>query len=66
MARGAPAATGFSQFYYRGERLLAAEAVNRPGDYMGAKKVMEQGRTIDPALVQDMSKTMKEIVAASQ
>ena len=66
VARGAPAATGFSQFYYRGERLLAAEAVNRPGDYMGAKKVMEQGRTIDPALVQDMSKTMKEIVAASQ
>jgi 3-phenylpropionate/trans-cinnamate dioxygenase ferredoxin reductase subunit len=63
--RGAPAVTGFSAFYYSGERLLATEAVNRPGDYMGAKKVMEQGRTIDPALVQDMSKSMREIVAAA-
>jgi 3-phenylpropionate/trans-cinnamate dioxygenase ferredoxin reductase subunit len=64
--RGAPSPSGFAAFYYIGPRLIAVEAVNRPGDYLGAKKVMEEGRTIDPALVQDMSKTMKEIVAASR
>ncbi len=47
--RGAPSVSGFAAFYYAGPRLLAVEAVNRPGDYLGAKKVMEEGRTIDPA-----------------
>lgn len=63
--RGDPASGAFAAFYYRGEKLVAVDAVNRPGEYLGAKQVMQRGRTIAPALLSDMSKTMKEIVAAS-
>ncbi len=63
--RGDPAQGAFACFYYRGETLLAVDAINRPGEFMGAKQVLQRGRTIAPGLVADMSKTMKEIVAAS-
>jgi 3-phenylpropionate/trans-cinnamate dioxygenase ferredoxin reductase component len=63
--RGEPQKGAFAAFYYQEDKLLAVDAVNRPGDYLGAKQVMQRGRTIAPALVHDMSKTMKEIVAAS-
>jgi 3-phenylpropionate/trans-cinnamate dioxygenase ferredoxin reductase subunit len=63
--RGARADGAFAAFYYQGEKLVAVDAINRPGDYMGAKQVMQRGRSIAPALVGDLSKTMKEIVAQS-
>ncbi len=63
--RGSMAEASFACFYYQGERLLAVDAVNRPAEYLGAKQVIQRGRTIAPALLSDMSKTMKEIVAAS-
>jgi 3-phenylpropionate/trans-cinnamate dioxygenase ferredoxin reductase subunit len=64
--RGSPAEGAFAIFYYKGDRMLAVDAVNRPAEYLGAKQVMQRGRTIAPALLQDMSKSMKDIVAASR
>ncbi len=60
--RGAPEAGSFALFYYRGSHLLAVDAVNRPGEYLGAKQILQKGATIAPALLQDMGKSMKQIV----
>jgi 3-phenylpropionate/trans-cinnamate dioxygenase ferredoxin reductase subunit len=64
--RGSMEEASFAIFYYLGDRLLAVDAVNRPAEYLGAKQVIQRGRTIEPAALQDMSKSMKEIVAATR
>lgn len=64
--RGAPAERSFAAFYYRGDRLLAVDAVNRPGEYLGAKALIQSGRTLAPETLADPSRTMKELVAAAQ
>ncbi|MES1202584.1 MAG: FAD-dependent oxidoreductase [Pseudomonadota bacterium] len=64
--RGSMEEASFACFYYLGDRLLAVDAVNRPAEYLGAKQVIQRGRTIEPAALQDMSKSMKEIVAATR
>ncbi|MEJ0023239.1 MAG: oxidoreductase C-terminal domain-containing protein [Alphaproteobacteria bacterium] len=64
--RGSMEEASFALFYYQGDRLLAVDAVNRPAEYLGAKQVIQRGRTIEPAALQDMSKSMKEIVAATR
>ncbi|MFF2111813.1 NAD(P)/FAD-dependent oxidoreductase [Rhodococcus koreensis] len=51
--RGEPAAEKFSAFYYRDGRLLAVHAVNRPQDYMLARKALSQRMTIPPDRVAD-------------
>lgn len=64
--RGSTEEGAFACFYYKGDRLLAVDAVNRPAEYLGAKQVIQRGRTIDPAVLEDMSRSMKEIVAATR
>jgi 3-phenylpropionate/trans-cinnamate dioxygenase ferredoxin reductase subunit len=43
----------FAAFYFAGERLLAVDAVNRPRDYMAARKALSAGQTADPDRVAD-------------
>ncbi len=45
----------FAAFYFAGERLLAVDAVNRPRDYMAARKALSAGQTADPDRVADES-----------
>jgi len=61
--RGVMADRSFAAFYYKGDRLIAVDAVNRPGEYLGAKMLIQSGRTIAQDVIADESKPMKELVA---
>jgi len=64
--RGVMADRSFAAFYYKGDRLIAVDAVNRPGEYLGAKMLIQTGRTIAPEIIADESKPMKELVASAR
>jgi 3-phenylpropionate/trans-cinnamate dioxygenase ferredoxin reductase component len=64
--RGVMADRAFAAFYYKGDRLIAVDAVNRPGEYLGAKMLIQTGRTVAPNVLEDMSRPMKEIVATAR
>ena len=64
--RGVMADRAFAAFYYTGDRLIAVDAVNRPGEYLGAKMLIQTGRTVAPNVLEDASRPMKEIVAAAR
>jgi 3-phenylpropionate/trans-cinnamate dioxygenase ferredoxin reductase component len=63
--RGSPAERAFAAFYYQGPRLIAVDAVNRPGEFLGAKSLIQRGLTIAPEQIVDTSRSMKELVAAA-
>ena len=64
--RGVMADRAFAAFYYRGDRLIAVDAVNRPGEYLGAKLLIQTGRTLAPEVIGDETRTMKELVASAR
>jgi 3-phenylpropionate/trans-cinnamate dioxygenase ferredoxin reductase subunit len=64
--RGVMADRAFAAFYYKGDRLIAVDAVNRPGEYLGAKMLIQTGRTLAPNLIADTSRPMKELVASAR
>ena len=64
--RGAMAERAFAAFYYKGARLIAVDAVNKPGEFLGAKTLIQRNQTIAPADIEDMSRSMKELVAAAR
>ena len=64
--RGVMSDRAFAAFYYKGDRLIAVDAVNRPGEYLGAKMLIQTGRTVAPSVLEDASRPMKEIVAAAR
>jgi 3-phenylpropionate/trans-cinnamate dioxygenase ferredoxin reductase subunit len=63
--RGSMADRAFAVFYYKQGRLIAVDAVNRPGEFIGAKILIQTGRSIAPNAITDMSRPMKELVAAA-
>ena len=52
----------FSAFYYKGDTLLAVDAVNMPVAFMVAKKALTEGKTMDKASVADESKDLKSLL----
>jgi 3-phenylpropionate/trans-cinnamate dioxygenase ferredoxin reductase component len=64
--RGVMSDRAFAAFYYKGDRLIAVDAVNRPAEYLGAKMLIQTGRTVAPSVLEDTSRPMKEIVAAAR
>jgi 3-phenylpropionate/trans-cinnamate dioxygenase ferredoxin reductase subunit len=64
--RGEPSETGIAAFYFQGDRLIAVDAVNCPAEYLGAKQIIQRAQTVAPAALQDMSTSMKEIVASAR
>lgn len=48
-----------SFWYFRGDDLLAVDAVNDGRAYMAGKKLIEQGRTADPAAIADPGHDLK-------
>jgi 3-phenylpropionate/trans-cinnamate dioxygenase ferredoxin reductase subunit len=64
--RGVMADRAFAAFYYKGERLIAVDAVNKPGEYLGAKLLIQTGRTLAPGVIADTSRPMKELVAGAR
>jgi len=51
-----------SHWYYRGDQLLAVDAMNDPAAYMVGKRLIEAGKTADPALVADDTTDLKSLV----
>jgi 3-phenylpropionate/trans-cinnamate dioxygenase ferredoxin reductase subunit len=52
----------FSVWYYKGERLLAVDAMNDPRAYMVGKRLIEAGRSADPARVADPATDLKALL----
>ncbi len=53
-----------SFWYYRGPRLLAVDAMNDPRAYMIGKRLIEAGRSPDPARVADAGSDLKALLKA--
>ncbi len=52
----------FAAFYFEGDRLLAADALNMPQAFMIAKKLLVSGRTIEKACLADESFDLKNLL----
>jgi 3-phenylpropionate/trans-cinnamate dioxygenase ferredoxin reductase subunit len=51
-----------SFWYYAGDRLLAVDAMNDPRAYMVGKRLIEAGKTADPAIVADAGADLKGLL----
>ncbi|MCB1341641.1 MAG: pyridine nucleotide-disulfide oxidoreductase, partial [Pseudooceanicola sp.] len=51
-----------SFWYYRGDTLLAVDAMNDPRGYMIGKRLIEAGRSPDPAAVADPATDLKSLM----
>lgn len=53
-----------SFWYFRGDRLIAVDAMNDPRAYMVGKRLIESGKTADPEVVGDASADLKPLLKA--
>ncbi len=53
-----------SYWYYRGEQLVAVDAMNDPRAYMVAKRLIEAGKTADKTIVADAEADLKLLLKA--
>lgn len=51
-----------SHWYYRGAQLLAVDAMNAPREYMVGKRLIEAGKSPDPALVAAPETVLKSLL----
>lgn len=51
-----------SFWYYGGDRLLAVDAMNEPRAYMVGKRLIDSGKTADPARVADPASELKALL----
>ena len=51
-----------SVWYYKGDRLLAVDAMNDPRAYMVGKRLIEAGKTADPGVVADTQTDLKQLL----
>jgi 3-phenylpropionate/trans-cinnamate dioxygenase ferredoxin reductase subunit len=63
VVRGRPDEERFSVLYYRDDRLLAVDAVNRPADYMAVRRALDRGATIAPDHAGDPAIALKSLIA---
>lgn len=52
----------FAAFYLKGGKLVAADAVSKPQDFMMAKKMVAEGKTLDPRQLADVSVSLKDLM----
>lgn len=62
--RGDMAARAFTAFYLKGDVLIAADSVNRPSDFMLARKFVAAGLCVDAAMLADPDNELKRLAAA--
>ena len=55
---------GRVHWYYQGETLLACDAMNAPRDYMVGKRLIEAGKSPDPAVLCNPDTDMKALLKA--
>jgi 3-phenylpropionate/trans-cinnamate dioxygenase ferredoxin reductase component len=51
-----------SHFYFRGDEFLAADCLNDGGTYMIARRILEGGKTLTRAMVEDHSLALKSLL----
>ena len=66
VVRGTPDGEAFTVFYYRGGRLLAADAVNRPRDYLVVRQALGRGLTVPPEAAADPQRDLRSSISQSQ
>ena len=66
IVRGEIKDRAFAAFYYKRGRLIAVDAVNRPGEYLGAKQLIQKHLSLAPEVLMDTSRSMKELVAGAR
>ena len=49
----------FAAFYFKGDRLLAVDAVNAPREFMMTKMALTKGKTLDKAILADAEAELK-------
>lgn len=59
-----PGGAAQSHWYFAGERLLAVDAMNDSRAYMVGKRLIEMGRSPDPALLADPESDLKALLKA--
>ena len=64
--RGDMKARAFAACYFKQGRLIAVDAVNKPGEYIGIKTMLQKGLSVTPEEMADQSRTIKEIVASAR
>ena len=52
----------FAAFYFKGDRLLAVDAVNAPREFMMTKMVLTKGQTLDKAILADPEAELKSAI----
>ena len=62
VTRKAGNATSF--WYFKGPDLLAVDAMNDPRGYMIGKRLIEAGKTADPAIIADPDADLKALLTA--
>jgi 3-phenylpropionate/trans-cinnamate dioxygenase ferredoxin reductase subunit len=62
--RGDMAARAFTAFYLKAGMLIAADSVNRPADFMLAKKMVAAGVRVEAAQLADPQAELKRLAAA--
>ncbi|WP_372656669.1 NAD(P)/FAD-dependent oxidoreductase [Hydrogenophaga sp.] len=63
VVRGSLVERSFCAFYLRAGRVIAVDAVNRPADFMLAKKAVAAGACADPQALADTSIALKDLLA---
>ena len=63
VVRGDPAARSFSVIYLRQGRVIALDCVNATRDYAQGRALVSGGLAIDPALLADPARPLKELAA---
>lgn len=63
--RGTPESDSFSAFYLKGGKVIAADTVNRPQDFIAAKRLVAEGLIITPEQLADDSIALKELLPAA-
>ena len=59
---GTPTGGGRSHWYFKGDTLLAVDAMNDPRAYMVGKRLIESGRSPDAGAVADGSTPIKDLM----
>jgi 3-phenylpropionate/trans-cinnamate dioxygenase ferredoxin reductase subunit len=62
--RGDPASDSFSAFYLKDGKVLAADTVNRPQDFIAAKRLVAEGIAVTAEQLADDSRPLKELLPA--
>jgi 3-phenylpropionate/trans-cinnamate dioxygenase ferredoxin reductase subunit len=57
-----PEGDAVSFWYFRGDQLLAVDAMNDPRAYMVGKRLIEMGRTVDPGVLRDPETNLKALL----